>query len=219
MGMKLMFTGIIEKVCVVRSVAALAGGVRVGIEIGELALEAKIGDSIAVNGVCLTVTEISGGLAGFDVSGESLSKSTLKGLKAGDEVNIERAMKADGRFGGHFVLGHVDGVAKITSIEKLGDFWRVTVKPGDELAGQLVVKGSVAIDGISLTIASMGEDVFTIAVIPQTWESTNLGAKMVGSEVNIETDIIAKLIERQLTRAYDTKRQGLTMEKLKEMGF
>jgi riboflavin synthase len=213
-----MFTGIIEAVCAVRSAVPSAGAKTLSIDLGELAADAKIGDSIAVNGVCLTISELAGGLAGFDVSGETLSRSNLSHLAASSKVNVERALKAGDRFGGHIVLGHVDGTAKIRTIERRDGFAGMTFAAEHEMLAQMVPRGSVAVDGISLTIANLEAASFTAAVIPETLRKTRLGAAKVGDEVNIETDIITKTVKRLVERILP-HREGLTVEKLKEMGF
>ncbi len=213
-----MFTGLIEAVCPVRSAVPMTGGLRLTIDLGPLARDTKPADSIAINGVCLTVAQLSGAVAAFDVSAETLSKSNLGKLTASSTVNIERAMKPTDRFGGHFVLGHVDGAAKITAITKKGDFWDISFSTPPEILDQMVPKGSVAVDGISLTIASMNESSFTVAIIPQTWQNTNLCSRRQGDEVNIESDIIVKTVQRQLRNALPAK-SGLSAEKLKQFGF
>lgn len=213
-----MFTGLIEGICEVRLVRQSAGGMRLTVDLGELADESKIGDSIAVSGVCLTVTELDGQLASFDVSGETLAKSTLGKLRPASQVNIERAMKATGRFGGHFVAGHVDGVATVKAIDKRGQFANMRFEAAPELLEQMVVKGSVAVDGISLTIADMDESGFDVAIIPETLERTTLGSAKAGDMVNIETDMIVKAVKKQLDKILP-KDEKLTVEKLKAMGF
>ncbi len=187
------------------------------IDLDLLAKEIKTGDSIAVSGVCLTASKLRGNIANFDVSGETLEKSTLGKLKTGDKVNIELSMKPSDRFGGHFVLGHVDGIATIKSIEKRNQFADMKFKAPPELLSQMILKGSVAVDGISLTIAQLDKDSFTVAVIPETLKRTALGTTKAGGSVNIETDIIVKTVRKQLDEILPG--QGLTMEKLKEMGF
>jgi riboflavin synthase len=215
-----MFTGIIERVGVVRSVRGSAGGKIVSVELGELLEGAKIGDSIAINGVCLTVTGFSGGVGDFDVSGETLAKSTMGDVRVGLGVNLERAMAADGRFGGHIVQGHVDGSARVKSVERVGEFANVRFSVEKGLASEMIAKGSVAIDGISLTIAELGDGEFLVAVIPATWEATNLRSLKVGDVVNIETDIITKTVKRQLENMLGkNKGGGLSAERLKELGF
>jgi len=183
-----------------------------------LADETKIGDSIAVNGVCLTVAALEGNLATFDISSETLEKSILGKLKPSSPVNIERALKPADRLGGHFVLGHIDGTATIKTIHRHGQFADIEFAASSELLGQMVVKGSVAVDGISLTVAGMNESGFSAAIIPETLKKTTLGKAKVGDVVNIETDIIAKIIKKQLERILP-KEQKMTVEKLKELGF
>ena len=185
--------------------------------LNPLAAQVKIGDSIAISGVCLTVSKLSGNIASFDVSGESLEKSTLGKLNSGAKVNIELSMGPSDRFGGHFVLGHVDGTATIKSIEKHSQFADITFKASSELLNQMVIKGSVAVDGISLTIAQIDNESFTVAIIPETLKHTTLGDAKLGDIVNIETDIIVKTVKTQLEKILPKK--GLTMEKLRQHGF
>ncbi|MCF7956132.1 MAG: riboflavin synthase [Phycisphaerae bacterium] len=213
-----MFTGIIEYSGVVRSVRFGSAGGVVSVDIGPLAEGTKLGDSIAVNGVCLTVTKLTGSVADFDVSGETVSKSSIGKLTGGAKVNLERAMLASGRFGGHIVQGHVDGLAKITAVEKKGDFVEIRFDTPGELLSEIVAKGSVAIDGISLTVAKLDAKGFSVAVIPVTLQETTLNASKIGDIVNIETDIICKTIKRQLEQIAG-KGKGLTLDKLRDMGF
>ncbi|GAG69886.1 unnamed protein product [marine sediment metagenome] len=188
------------------------------IDLSKPADESKIGDSIAINGVCLTVAKLDGGLATFDISGETLTKSTLGRLKPSSPVNVELAVKATGRFGGHIVQGHIDGAATIKAINKQGQFADIKFAASEELLDQMVVKGSVAVDGISLTIASMNENSFSVAIIPETLKKTTLGTAKIGDAVNIETDIIVKTIKKQLEKIL-AQEQPLTVEKLRELGF
>ena len=188
------------------------------IDLGELADDGRIGDSIAINGVCLTIAKLEGGLATFDLSAETLVKSTMGGLRPSSQVNVERAVRAADRFGGHFVQGHIDGTATIKAIDKHGRFadMKFAAEPG--LLNAMVVKGSVAVDGISLTIASIDQNSFTVALIPETLNKTTLSRVKIGNEVNIETDIIVKTIKTQLEKILP-QTQSLTAEKLKELGF
>lgn len=215
-----MFTGLIESICTVKSVSQRAGGdgLSLTIDLGKLANDSKIGDSIAINGTCLTVARLEGNLATFDISSETLSKSTLGKLRPSSQVNAELAVKAADRLGGHFVQGHVDGVATIKQINRRGDFSDIKFAANAELLDQMIVKGSVAVDGISLTVASMDETSFSIAIIPETLKKTTLGKAKIGDCVNIETDIIVKAIKKQLEKILP-KEQKLTAEKLKELGF
>lgn len=218
-----MFTGLIEAVCTVESIRQIAGAMRLTIDLAALAGGSKVGDSIAINGVCLTIAELNRTLAGFDVSGETLAKSTLGKLKPKSFVNAERALMAGGRFGGHFVQGHIDGTATIKAINKQapkgqGQFANMEFTAGDELLDGMVVKGSVAVDGISLTIADINKSGFSVAIIPKTLERTMLGKAKIGDTVNIETDIIVKAVKKQLDNLL-LREQKLTVEKLKELGF
>jgi riboflavin synthase len=188
------------------------------VDLGSLADECKISDSIAVNGVCLTITKFEGGTAAFDVSAETLAKSALDTLSSSSQVNIERAVKATDRFGGHFVLGHIDGTATVKAIDKQGQFVEMTFAASPELLDSMVVKGSVAVDGISLTIAGMDKNSFSVALIPQTLNTTTLGKVKIGDKVNVETDIIVKTIKKQLEKILP-QRQPLTVDKLRELGF
>ena len=213
-----MFTGLIEAVCKVKSVRRGGGAMLLNIDLGNLADECKIGDSIAVNGVCLTITKFEGGGAVFDVSAETLSKSTLDKLGPSSEVNIERAVKATDRFGGHFVQGHIDGAATVKAIDKQGKFAEMKFSAEAELLDAMVVKGSVAVDGISLTISGIEKNSFSVALIPETLNKTILSKVKIGDKVNIETDIIVKTIKRQLEKILP-QGQPLTAEKLKGLGF
>jgi riboflavin synthase len=191
------------------------------IDLAELANESRIGDSIAVNGVCLTISRLEGSYASFELSAETLSKSTLGNLQPSSEVNVERAMKPNDRFGGHFILGHIDGTATIKSINIRKDFADMKFTAKSELLGQMVVKGSVAVDGISLTIANINKTSFSVAVIPETLKRTTLGKAKTGDNVNIEIDIIVKTVQKQFesTIVDLQKKQPLTVEKLKQLGF
>ncbi len=213
-----MFTGLIETVCKVKSIRRGGGAMFLAIDLGDLVDECEIGDSIAVNGVCLTITKFEGGGAVFDVSAETLSKSTLDKLSPSSEVNIERAVKATDRFGGHFVQGHVDGTATVKAIDRQGKFAEIKFAAGAELLDGMVVKGSVAVDGISLTISGMDKDSFSVALIPETLNKTILNKAKIGDEVNTETDIIVKTIKSQLDKILP-QTEPLTAEKLRGLGF
>jgi riboflavin synthase len=213
-----MFTGLIEQVCTVKSGRRSGDAMELVIDLGKLAEESKIGDSIAINGTCLTVSKLQGSLATFDVSSETLAKSNLGRLTASSKVNVELSMKIGDRFGGHIVQGHVDGVATIKAIDKRGEFADIRFESGRELLDQMVVKGSVAVDGISLTIAGMEGNSFSVAVIPETLKRTTLGEARIGGVVNIETDIISRIIKKQLENILP-RGQTLTVEKLKQLGF
>lgn len=213
-----MFTGLIEIICIVKSASRAGDSMVLTIDLGALADESKTGDSIAVNGACLTITRLQGSLASFDISAETLAKSTLGKLKSSSEVNVERSLKANDRFGGHFVLGHVDGTARIDSIDKSGEFAVIRFAARAELLDAIIAKGSVAIDGISLTIATVDQNSFSVSIIPETLKRTTLGKARIGDLVNIETDIIVKTIKKQLDEILP-KKQGLTAEKLRQLGY
>ena len=188
------------------------------VELGDLAQDAKIGDSIAINGVCLTVSQKAGSCASFEVSSETMAKSAVGALKPQAKVNAESALKPTDRFGGHFVQGHIDGTATIKQVQSQGEFADITFAAEPELLSQMVVKGSVAVDGVSLTIAAMDNRTFTVAVIPQTLQTTTLGTAKPGDSVNIETDIIVKTVIKQL-QSILPQTGKLSVERLKEMGF
>lgn len=212
-----MFTGIIEELGKIQSLAKMADGARITISANVVTQESNEGDSIAVNGVCLTALNIGSKSFSADVSGETLRKSTLGVLKTGSVVNLERAVTPSTRLGGHIVQGHVDARGKFVSASESGDFWTVRIGFPKEIGQYLVYKGSVSVEGISLTIAELGNDYFEIAVIPKTWEATNLSSLKSGDDVNLEADVIAKYVERILK--YDKNAGEITMEKLQKLGF
>jgi riboflavin synthase len=196
-----MFTGLIEEMAEAVSLRRLPGGAVLTIRAGEAAEGAAVGDSIAVNGACLTVTGLTAtGMKGkdlsFDLSEETLRSTTLGGLRPGERVNVERSLRADGRLGGHFVTGHVDGVGKIRSKARIGDTFKVEIGAPSGVMGLLVGKGSVAVDGISLTVVDVLRESFTVFVIPHTAEVTTIGARQPGDAVNLEADIIGKYVMR-----------------------
>jgi riboflavin synthase len=191
-----LFTGIIEELGSVEGLAVASAGARLTIAVETLTDGLRDGDSVAVNGVCLTAIDISPGSFSADVSPETLDRTTLRRLRAGKHVNLERAMLPTTRFGGHIVQGHVDGRGEFISATPEGDFWTVKIGFPDGLRRYFVEKGSVAVEGISLTIAALGEDHFNIAIIPKTWTETNLSSLAPGDPVNIEADVIAKYVER-----------------------
>ncbi|XVX20976.1 riboflavin synthase [Actinomycetota bacterium] len=193
-----MFTGIVEELGVVAGLEQGAESAVLKLS-GPLVTEgAQHGDSIAVNGVCLTVVRHGEGRFSVDVMAETLDRTSLGALKVGDRVNLERAMRADGRFGGHVVQGHVDGTATITA-RTPGDRWEVVeMSLPAQLARYVVEKGSITVDGVSLTVASVSDDRFTVSLIPTTLELTTLGHKGVGDPVNLEVDVLAKYVERLL---------------------
>ncbi len=230
-----MFTGIIEEIGSVRHVisGSVSGEIRIGAS--KVLQGTKVGDSIAVNGVCLTVTRLLGDGFTADVMPETLRRTNLGRLGGGDLVNLERAMAADGRFGGHIVSGHIDGTGKITQMRPEGNAILVTITAPQEIMALIVEKGSVAIDGISLTVVSATDEGFQVSVIPHTGEETILLKKRVGDAVNLENDVIGKYVQKLLGANFknagvyggmQTGRQAekqpqsrITMEFLAEHGF
>ncbi len=191
-----MFTGIVEELGTVRSLKRTSRESRLQIGAKKILEDIHIGDSIAVNGVCLTVVLFSKGEFTVDVMNETFSRSSLGNLRIGDEVNLERAMPANGRFGGHIVSGHIDGTARIKACFDDGNAKWYEIAAGPELLGGIVMKGSVAIDGISLTVAKVTASSFSVSIIPHTLDATVLRNKRPGDVVNIETDVIGKYVKQ-----------------------
>jgi riboflavin synthase len=214
-----MFTGIIEELGRVRSVERRGEGVRVTIGARVVAEGTLEGDSIAVNGVCLTALDVRPDSFAADGSRETLQRSTLGALRAGSPVNLERAVTPSTRLGGHIVQGHVDARGRFLSAEEHGGSWTIRIGYPPEIARYLVFKGSIAVEGISLTIAALGAEHFEVAVIPKTWTVTNLSALRPGDAVNLEADIIAKYVERMLTARAEGPGPALTFERLARLGY
>lgn len=223
-----MFTGIIEAIGTVRQVTRSAGGARSYIEAGPLVEGLQAGDSIAVDGACLTVTAVKGGGFTCDLSTETLARTTLGRLRAGSRVNLERPLRLGDRLGGHLVTGHVDAMGEVadripqgpgsSSGETEGEFWRFRFP--QDLAPLLVMKGSIAVDGISLTVAELSREIFGVALIPYTLRRTTLGGKRVGDPVNLEADLLGKHVARLLAARSEARDQGgLTLALLEEHGF
>lgn len=193
-----MFTGIIEELGKIAAIENHAAGSKITIAANLVTSDVHNGDSISVNGVCLTAIEVSAESFAADVSPETLDRTTLGSLVVGSRVNLERAVTPATRLGGHIVQGHVDGRGTFVSATPEGDFWTVRIGFPPEMAKYLVYKGSVTVEGISLTVAALGNDHFDIAVIPKTWELTNFSTLKPGDAVNLEADVIAKYVERML---------------------
>jgi riboflavin synthase len=192
-----MFTGLVESIGRVRSLDRRGDAARLTLET-PLAAGLSLGESLAVNGCCLTVTSTDGDSACFDLLGETLARTNLGGLASGARVNLERALRADGRFGGHFVQGHIDTTTEVLSAETKGADLNLIIALPEAGARYLIEKGSIAVNGVSLTVASLGEDRFGLWIIPHTLQETNLGDLRAGSPVNLEYDMLAKYAERQL---------------------
>ena len=196
-----MFTGIIEELGSIASVENQDAGSRIVIAATIVTSDISNGDSISVNGVCLTALDVTVSSFAADVSPETLDRTTLGGLDAGSPVNLERAVTPATRLGGHIVQGHVDGRGTFISAEQQGDFWTVSVGFPPDLARYFVPKGSVTVEGISLTIAALSDTHFDLAIIPKTWQMTNLSSLNPGNQVNLEADIIAKYVERMMLKS------------------
>jgi riboflavin synthase len=190
-----VFTGLVADLGRISSHELTDDGVRVTVESG-LASELSEGDSVAVNGVCLTATEVGERSFAAEVMNETLERSSLRDARAGAEVNLELPLRASDRLGGHVVQGHVDGIGTVEQIEPDGFARRVRVSAPDEVLRYVVSKGSVAVDGVSLTIAELDDASFTVSLIPETLERTNLGQARAGSRVNLEVDVLAKYVEK-----------------------
>lgn len=195
-----MFTGIIEAVGRVVAVEPAGELARLRIEAPRVAEGMALGASVAVNGACLTVVEAAAGELVFEAVRETLDRTSLGDLQVGSHVNLERALRADGRLDGHLVQGHVDGTGRVRALERRGDDVRLVVDCGRELAQQLVPKGSVAIDGVSLTVVQVSDAGFDVALIPHTLAETNLGDRSAGERVNLEADVLGKYVLRYLER-------------------
>lgn len=209
-----MFTGIIETVGVIGHITSSAVGARLTIFAPDIAPELNIDDSIAVNGICLTVVQKTQSEFAVDAVSETVTRSTIKQWRQGTKVNLERGMPANARFDGHIVQGHVDGTAELVSVSKKGNSAELHFRADKKILDLMVEKGSVALDGISLTVAQLKETGFTIAVIPYTLENTTFKGIGKGARVNVETDIIGKYIAK-----FMTKKNGLNKSTLQSWGY
>ena len=217
-----MFTGIIEEVGAIKQITHGQHSEVLNIQARTVLENTKIGDSIAVNGICLTVTRLFADSFSADVMHETLNRSSLAGLMVGSRVNLERAMAADGRFGGHIVSGHIDGTGVIRSLVREENAIWVSIGTSPQILHLIVEKGSICIDGISLTVAKVEEEGFQVSVIPHTGEETTLLEKVPGDPVNLENDVIGKYVEKLLgirKNEEEKKESGITMEFLEEFGF
>lgn len=220
--MRNIFTGIIEELGVVKSIAINGASGCITIKAKKVLEGTQLGDSIAVNGTCLTVTSINSDGFSADVMAETVKRTSLSQVGKGDLVNLERAMILNGRFGGHIVSGHIDGTGTITKYTKEENAIWVTIKAPDEILDLIVEKGSICIDGISLTVATVSDRDFQVSIIPHTAKETTLIHKKVGSLVNLENDIVGKYIKKLMENNQEEqakKASGLTMEMLEEYGL
>jgi len=218
-----MFTGIIQHFGTIESLSHNNNGGRVSIHAPTLAAKLAISNSIAVNGCCLTIVSVDNGKFSADLSGETLRKTSFGrsggALKQGARVNLEQPLTAGQEFGGHFVLGHVDGTGEVAHLQKEGESWRYGVRVPEDFARYIVPKGSITIDGISLTVADWRDRVAEIAIIPYTYEHTNVRNRQPGDAVNLEGDILGKYVERYLEARGEVRPPSLTMEALVREGF
>ena len=220
--MRNIFPGIIEELGVVKSIAINGASGCITIKAQKVLEGTQLGDSIAVNGTCLTVTSINSDGFSADVMAETVRRTSLSQVGKGDLVNLERAMILNGRFGGHIVSGHIDGTGTITKYTKEENAIWVTIKAPEEILDLIVEKGSICIDGISLTVATVSDRDFQVSIIPHTAKETTLIHKKVGSLVNLENDIVGKYIEKLMENKQEEKSKkasGLTMEMLEEYGI
>lgn len=217
-----MFTGIVEEIGRVQRVQQSGESIVMEINASKVLEDVQLGDSISINGVCLTVTSYSDSIFSVDIMPETFRATGLRELSPNDRVNLERAMAANGRFGGHFVSGHVDGIGEIVQIEQVDNAWYYDLKISPELMVYFVEKGSVSVDGTSLTVFKLTDSLLTISLIPHTVVATVLGGKRVGDTVNIECDMLGKYIMKYLGRSTNTASQGsgsLNSNFFEEHGF
>jgi riboflavin synthase len=217
-----MFTGIVEQVGKIESLGQTAQGGRLRVSLAnapEISDSLRPGDSISVNGCCLTVVEAGEGMFTADLSAETLRRTSFGEMAAGRAVNLERPLAASARLGGHFVQGHVDGVGRVAHLAPEGENWWLSVRVPEELARYVAMKGSIAIDGISLTVAGWREGIVEVALIPFTYAHTNIGQLTAGDAVNLECDILAKYVERMFEAQNEPAPSRLTAAKLVEEGF
>lgn len=215
-----IFTGLIIEIGRVRQIKRRGDGASLVIEARKVLEGTRIGDSISINGVDLTVIEMTAGSFRSDVSLETLNRSTLGELSVGDRVNLERALAVGERLGGHMVQGHVDGTGQLVSVASEGNAFRMRFRFADELGRYIAMKGSITVDGISLTVAGLGQDWFEVAIIPHTWRETTLADLKSGDRVNLEVDVLAKYVERLLQKESAPAAQPeLTVEYLIEQGY
>lgn len=209
-----MFTGIIEEVGKIKNISKTSSGILLTISADKVLRDCNLGDSIAVNGICLTVTKFDNDSFTVDVMNETVRKTTLYKLTQNSYVNLERAMLVNSRFGGHIVSGHIDGTGTISDIKKDGIAFIYKINTTKEITKYIINKGSITIDGISLTVVSVSDTSFTVSIIPHTMTVTNLGKKKIGDMVNLENDCIAKYVEKMLDNKQEKKS---LLEKLKEI--
>lgn len=214
-----MFTGIVEETGIIKTLSIKGTSGSIAIQAKKVLENTQIGDSIAVNGICLTVTTLQKDGFTADIMAETVRRSALSDAKKGDRVNLERAMSAEGRFGGHIVSGHIDGTGEITEYKEEENAVWVTISTSDEILNLIVEKGSICIDGISLTVAYVDSKYFKVSIIPHTAKETTLLHKRKGSLVNLENDIVGKYVQKLMFPAKKEEKSTLTYDMLKDLDF
>ena len=214
-----MFTGIIEEIAKIDKTKPIAGGLSIKIEAEKILTDISVNDSICIDGVCLTVTNFDNSGFWVDAVGATLEKSTFANIKSSSFVNLERSVRLNDRLGGHLVQGHVNGIGTISEIQKLGENYLLKIIVPEDLERYLIKEGSIAINGVSLTIAELDKNSVSISIIPHTWQNTNLKFKKVDDKVNIEIDVLAKYVEKLLTKNNGTSKKNITENWLKEIGY
>lgn len=214
-----MFTGIIEEIGFIEKSTPIAGGLQLKIKADKILDDIKINDSICIDGICLTVIQTDTNSFWVDAVGATLEKTTFNKTQSNNVVNLERSVRLNDRLGGHLVQGHVNGIGTITEIKKLGENYFVKIKISDELEKYLIKEGSIAINGISLTIADLDANVISISIIPHTWQNTNLKSKKINDFVNVEIDILAKYVEKLLSKSNSSSEKNISEGWLKELGY
>jgi riboflavin synthase len=214
-----MFTGIIEEIGKIEKITPIAGGFTLRIKAEKVIEDLTINDSVCIDGVCLTVTKKENDAFWADAVGATLEKTTINKIKADASVNLERSVRLSDRLGGHLVQGHVNGIGTISEIKKLGENYLIKILIPEDLEKYLIKEGSIAINGISLTIADVNGNEISISIIPHTWQNTNLKDKMVDNRVNVEIDILAKYVEKLLTKVNNSSNKNITENWLKEIGY
>ncbi len=214
-----MFTGIIEEIGKIQSINPISGGMQIKIACSKILEDISIDDSICINGVCLTAIKVESDGFWVDAVGATLEKTTFTKMKLSTFVNLERSLKLNDRLGGHFVQGHVNGIGTILAIKRLGENYFLKLNVEESLQHYLIEEGSITIDGISLTIAELENSKLGISIIPHTWKNTAFQFKKVGDKVNVETDVLAKYIEKLLNKNEAGKASHITENWLKELGY
>jgi riboflavin synthase len=214
-----MFTGIIEEIGKIEKITPIVGGITIKIKTEKILEDVAVNDSVCVDGVCLTVTKLDTNSFLVDAVGATLDKTTFNKVKANAAVNLERSVRLNDRLGGHLVQGHVNGIGPISEIKKLGENYLVKIIVPEDLERYLIKEGSIAINGISLTIADVKKNEISISIIPHTWQNTNLKYKEVNDKVNVEIDILAKYVEKLLTKVNNSSDKNITESWLKEIGY